>query len=158
MRHLRQRQVADVQPLLLRVAHGVGGAAGGLRQVAQAVAAVVHQMAVALLHAAVEIVVGGVDHLVGLRQDVAVDVHILRIPTACLLGTGKHEDEADLRAHAAQPQHALRGESVEPERAARAEVAHAPRGEAVDLGLQPPAQKETALARQVAVTGETTGF
>ena len=68
------RYIEDLQAAAVGVVHGVGRAAGGLRQIANANAAVIHKMPVPFLHTAPKVVLRRVGYLVRTALDLLVDV------------------------------------------------------------------------------------
>ena len=82
-------KVDDLQPPLPGISDGVGRPAALPVEVADTHAAVVHQMAVALVHTASGVLPGHIDHFIRLGLDALVLRYVLRPPAPCLRQAGK---------------------------------------------------------------------
>ena len=56
------RYIEDLQTAAAGIVHGIGRAAGGFRQIANADAAVIHKVPIAFLHTALKIVLRSISH------------------------------------------------------------------------------------------------
>ncbi len=54
-------------------------------------------MAVPLVHTALSVLLGGIDHFVRLGLDALVLRYVLRLPAPCLRQAGQHQDQLDTR-------------------------------------------------------------
>lgn len=77
--------VDDPQTHAAGIVHGIGRAAGGLCQIANAGTAVIDQVPVAFLHTAPKIVLRGVSHLIRTALDLFVSVDIRLRPAPSLI-------------------------------------------------------------------------
>ena len=79
------------------IVHGIGRAAGGFRQVANADTAIVYKMPITFLHTAPKIVLRGVSHLIRTALDLFVSVDIRLRPATSLIKAWQHKNQPDLR-------------------------------------------------------------
>lgn len=90
-------KVDDLQPLLFSVVHCVGRSAAVLCQIADTNTAVIHQVAVPLVHTAFGVLLGGIDHLIRQSLDALIFLHISDRPVSCLCPAGEYQNQLDMR-------------------------------------------------------------
>lgn len=105
------------QPLLLRIADSVSRSPATFSQIADADAAIIHQMAVALVHTVSCVFLARIDDLICLGLDTLVFRYIPRPPSSRLGQAWEDQDQFDGRAALPQMYHCLGGEGVEPQSA-----------------------------------------
>lgn len=137
------------------IVHGIGRAAGGFRQIANAGTAVIHKMPIAFLHTAPKIVLRGISHLICAALDLFVSVDILLRPASSLVKARQHKDQPDLRITLPQAEDNLRCQSIEPQSTARAEIAIALLNQRDQGILQALGDFGNLFCRQFPMPGET---
>ena len=94
---LLEGKVDDLQPLPFSVVHRIGRPAILFGEIADTHAAVIHQMAVPLVHTAFGVLLGGIDHLICQSLDALIFLHISGRPASCLCQAGQNKDQLDMR-------------------------------------------------------------
>ena len=95
---LLEGKVDDLQPLLFSIVHRIGRPAVLFGEIADTHAAVIHQMAVPLVHTSFGVLLGGIDHLICQRLDALIFLHISGRPAPCLCPAGEYQNQLDMRA------------------------------------------------------------
>ena len=103
-------KVNNLQPFLFSIVHRIGRPAALPVEVADTHAAVVHQMAVALVHTARCILLGRIDHLICLGLDALILGHVLRPPSPGLRQAGQNKDQLHTGATLTQTDYGLGGD------------------------------------------------
>ena len=147
--------IDDPQAATAGIVHGIGRAAGGFRQIANADAAVIHKMPIAFLHTAPKIVLRGVSHLICAALDFFVGVDIRLWPAPSLVKARQYKDQPDLRITLPQAEDNLRCQSIKSQGTTCAEIAIAlldQRGQGI---LQALGNFGQIICRQLPMSGET---
>ena len=99
---------------MLGVIDGVGGAAARLRQIRDAIGALIDEVAVTHVHTAAVVALGGIDDLVGEPHTLGVTAQVaFAFPGLRLIAAGEHQNETDLGADGfAQLKHRLGGNGI----------------------------------------------
>ena len=93
---LLEDKVDDLQPLLFSVVHCIGCPAVLFGEIADTHAAVIHQVAVAFVHTAFGVLLGGVEHLIRQSLDALIFLHISGRPAPCLCPAGEYQNQLDM--------------------------------------------------------------
>lgn len=105
-------KIDDFQLLLFSIVYRIGRPAALPVEVTDTHAAVVHQMAVALVHTAPVVLLGGVDHFVRLGLDALVLCYVLQPPAPCLRQAGQNKDQLHAGAALTQTDYGLGGDGI----------------------------------------------
>ena len=119
------RNIDNVKPFPPGVIHGICCPTGASRQVADTGSAVIHQMAVAAVHAIRRIFPVHIHNLIASALDVFINRNILTAPSSGLILTGQYQNQAQLGIFFFHFQNSLRGQGIEPQ-CASGSVKHNP--------------------------------
>ena len=142
-------------PKAAGIVHGIGRAAGGFRQIANADAAVIRKMPIAFLHTAPKIVLRGVSHLICAALDFFVGVDIRLWPAPSLVKARQYKDQPDLRITLPQAEDNLRCQSIKSQGTTCAEIAIALLNQLDQSVLQALGNFGQIICRQFPMSGET---
>ena len=94
---LLEGKVDDLQLLPFSIVHRIGRPAVLFGEIADTHAAVIYQVAVASVHTAFGVLLGGIDHLIRQSLDALIFLHISGRPASCLCPAGKYPNQLDMR-------------------------------------------------------------